>query len=57
MIGHTEGLLINDCDIVFVFDIDVQMALSIRNGLLRHAPYVHRPEHLAVLGVDRRDVR
>ena len=57
MAGHRQRLGVHHGDVVLVFDIDIDVALAIADGLFRRAAEIERADDGAVLGVDHGGVR
>ncbi len=50
--GYLEGLGVQCGDVVLVFEIDIQMALAVGDGLLRRSAQVECANYGAILGLD-----
>jgi hypothetical protein len=53
---YLESLDVHDRHIVFVFDVNIEMALAVARGLFGCAAEVNRADDRAVLGIDHRGV-
>ena len=56
MRGHGHRLGIDHSDVGFVGNIDVHVTLAVSGGLLRCTAQIERPQDVAGLCIDHRDV-